>query len=72
MCCLCKQNISKKNILISLLFPFIFIGVITYVIGVLFNNSVLIWLSILNISGCSGDLMMFLGLLRLKNFEYSE
>lgn len=72
MCCLCKQNISKKNILISLLTPFILIGVITYIIGIYLNNPVLIWLSILNISGCSADLMMFFALVKLKNFEYSE
>ena len=72
MCCLCKQNISKRNILMSLLFPFIFIGVITYIIGILTDNLVLIWLSIFNISGCSGDLMMFWGLAKIKHFEYSE
>lgn len=72
MCCLCKQNISKRNILISLLCPFVLIGILTYIIGIFLDNSVLIWLSILNISGCSGDLMMFLGLVKLKNFEYSE
>lgn len=72
LCCLCKQNISKRNILISLLFPFVIIGVITYIIGILINSTVLIWLSILNISGCSADLIMFLDLLKLKDFEYSE
>ena len=72
LCCLCKQNVSKRNILISLLFPFIIIGVITYIIGILINNTVLVWLSILNISGCSADLIMFLDLLKLKDFEYSE
>ena len=72
LCCLCKQNVSKRNILISLLFPFIIIGVITYIIGILTNNTVLIWLSILNISGCSADLIMFFDLLKLKDFEYSE
>ena len=72
LCCLCKQNVSKRNILISLLFPFVIIGVITYIIGILTNNTVLIWLSILNISGCSADLIMFLDLLKLKDFEYSE
>lgn len=72
LCCLCKQNISKRNILISLLFPFVIIGVITYIIGILTNNIVLIWLSILNISGCSADLIMFFDLLKLKDFEYSE
>lgn len=71
-CCLCKQNITKKNILISVLYPFVFIGVVTYIIGVLLNNNVLILLSLVNISGCAGDLMMFFGLLRVKDFEYSE
>lgn len=72
MCTLCKENISKRNILISLIFPFIFIGVITYILGIYFNNDVLVWLSIFNISGCSGDLMMFFDLIKIKNFEYSE
>lgn len=72
LCCLCKQNITRRNILISLLFPFIFIGVITYIIGILINSPVLILLSIMNISGCSGDLMMFLALSKLNNYEYSE
>ncbi len=72
LCCLCKQNISKRNILISLLFPFVIIGVITYIIGISINNNILVWLSVLNISGCSADLIMFFDLLKLKNFEYSE
>ena len=72
LCCLCKQNISRRNILMSLLFPFFFIGVVTYIIGVFTSNILLILLSIINISGCSGDLMMFVGLSKIKNFEYSE
>jgi len=72
MCCLCKQNITKKNILFSLLYPFITIGVVTYILGILLNNYILIILSIVNISGCSGDLIMFYDLLKIKNFEYSE
>ena len=72
LCCLCKQNISRKNILISLIYPFIFIGVLTYIIGIIFDIPILIALSIVNITGCSGDLMMFFGFLTLKNFEYSE
>ena len=72
LCCLCKQNVSKKNILISLVSPFFFIGVLTYIIGLIINNTMLIYLSIVNISGCSGDLMMFIAFLRLKNFEYAE
>lgn len=71
-CCLCKQNVSKRCILISLLFPFFFIGVVTYIIGIVFNIPILILLSIMNISGCSGDLIMFYSLSKLKNYEYSE
>lgn len=72
LCCLCKQRISKKGILMSLLAPFMLIGVITYIIGLLINDLPLIILSIINISGCAGDLMMFFGLSKIKKFEYSE
>ena len=72
LCCLCKQNINKRNILTSLLYPFMFIGVLTYVIAVIFNLKILLLLSICNLAGCSGDLIMFYSLSRLKNFEFSE
>ena len=72
LCCLCKQNISKKNILYSLLYPFFFIGILTLVIGIFINNPLLILLSLANISGCSGDLLMFYHLAKLKDFEFSE
>lgn len=71
-CCLCKQNVSKKNILISLLCPFVIIGVITYIIGIACNNVTLVLLSIVNMAGSAGDLFMFFDLLRVKNYEYSE
>ena len=72
LCCLCKQNVSKRNIMTSLLYPFIFLGIITYIIGIVYDLPILIALSVINISGCSGDLVMFLGFLPLKNFEYCE
>lgn len=72
LCCLCKQNIRKKTILISLVHPFIFIGILTYIISIIFNLKILLLLSICNIAGCSGDLIMFYSLARLKNFEFSE
>jgi len=72
LCCLCKQRVSKKCILISLLYPFMFIGVITLILGIVFHNAILIILSVMNISGCSGDLIMFLSFVGLKDFEYSE
>ncbi len=72
MCCLCKENISKKNVLISLMAPFVLIGLLTYILGLIFHNSLLTLLSIVNISGCAGDLVMFFNLIKIKDFSYSE
>ena len=72
LCCLCKQNINKRNILFSLMYPFVFIGVVTFIIGMILNIPLLIVLSLLNISGCSGDIIMFYHLIKLNNFEFSE
>ena len=72
LCCLCKQNINKRNILHSLLAPFIYIGVVTLIIGIYFDIPVLVILSLSNIAGCSGDFVMFYHLSKLKNFEFSE
>lgn len=72
LCCSCKQLIYKKNILVSLLFPFIIIGIVTYIIGTIIHNKVLIYLSIANITGCSGDLLMFYHFMKLKNFKFFE
>jgi len=71
--CLCKQNINKRNILNSLFFPLFYIGVVTYIIGIICNLPFLIWLSIFNISGCSGDIIMFIFMLKLnKNIKFTE
>ena len=72
LCCLCKQNIDKRNILHSLLYPFIIIGIMTLVIGVLINSPLLVILSLTNISGCSGDLVMYYHLSKLNNYSFSE
>ncbi len=71
--CLCKQNITRKNILHSLLFPFFFIGIITLIISVVFHLPILYILSVFNLSGCSGDLIMFAYIIKLnKDVEFSE
>lgn len=57
--CKCKEYIDKKCIMTSLLAPFVLIGVITYILGFIIDSPLLIALSIINISGASGDLMMF-------------
>lgn len=71
--CLCKQNIYKLNILNSLFFPLFYIGIVTYVLGMIFELPFLTWLSIFNISGCAGDIIMFIFMVKLKNdIEFTE
>ncbi len=73
LCCLCKQNITKKNILISLMYPLFFIGIVTFIIGAIFKLPILYILSIVNISGCIGDIIMFNFIVRLdKDIKFSE
>lgn len=56
--CMCKQKISKRVIFTALLFPLVIIGIITLIIGCVLNNYLLMLLSILNIMGSIGDIMM--------------
>lgn len=71
--CKCGEFIDKKNIIISLLSPFILIGVITLIIGCLANSIILITLSIVNISGAAGDLAMFGFFIKQdKNIRFKE
>lgn len=72
LCCLCKQNINKKNILHSLLYPFVIIGIITLIIGIIIYYPLLVILSLINIAGCSGDLVMFYHLSKLDDYSFSE
>lgn len=68
--CLCKQNISRKNILISSMLPLIVIGFITLIIGCYYNIDLLILLSVFNISGSIGDIVTFMYISKLKKDVY--
>lgn len=71
--CLCKQDISKKNILNSLFFPLFYIGIITLFISYIVNSYMLFLLSVSNIVGCIGDIIMFIFIVRLnKDVKFSE
>lgn len=72
LCCSCKQEISKRNIYWSLMYPFIFIGIITYIISLIFNFPILLMLSIFNIAGCIGDLIMFYDFTKLGDLKFFE
>lgn len=56
--CMCKQKISKKVIFTSLLFPVTIIGIITMILGIIINKGMLVYLSIFNIVGSVGDIVM--------------
>ena len=70
--CLCKQNISKKNILISSVCPLVVIGLVTYIISIIYNLPLLMFMSILNIAGSAGDIVTFMYLRKIKSFEFTE
>ena len=71
--CLCKQDISRKNILHSVLFPLFYIGVLTLIIGIIFKLPLLTVLSLLNISGATADIMYFMFIIKLdQNIKFSE
>lgn len=71
--CMCKQNIGKKVILTSLLFPITIIGFITLIIGMIINNYELVYLSILNIVSSIGDIMMTIYFLKCpKDIVYLD
>lgn len=71
--CMCKQQISKKVILVSLLMPLVLIGIITLIIAIIFNYKTLGFLSLLNISGAIGDIVMTIMFLRLpKDIKYTD
>ena len=71
--CMCRQVITKNNILTSLLFPFTFIGIITLIIGIILKSSTLVILSLMNIAGAVGDIAMFLSILMMpKNINYID
>ena len=70
--CMCKDRISKKSIMISLMFPFFFIGVVTLIIGLVLNIPILVILSLFNIAGCAGDIAMFISFLKLPSFSYMD
>ena len=55
------------------MYPLFFIGVVTYIVSIIWNLPLLHLLSIFNISGCSGDIIMFIFISRLdKDIEFTE
>jgi len=71
--CLCKQDVTKKNILNASMYPLFYIGIVTFVISCIFKWPLLLLLSIINISGAAGDIMYFIFISKLdKDIMFSE
>jgi len=71
--CMCKNKITKKDIIRSLLFPLVLIGIATLILGISIENKLLILLSIMNISGAIGDILMtFMALQMPKDMIYFD
>lgn len=70
--CMCKQEISKKVILTSLFFPVTIIGIVTLIIGMIINHYTIVLLSIMNIVGSIGDIIMIIFFLKVGNVKYLD
>ena len=71
--CLCKQDVTRRNILNASMYPLFYIGIVTFVISIIFKWPLLLLLSIINISGAAGDIMYFIFISKLdKNIMFSE
>jgi len=70
---MCQERISRKGALISLLAPTVVLTIIAFIIALIFRIDDLAILSIFNLSGAAGDLLMTYFLLRLpKDVQYID
>ena len=71
--CKCGEDIDKKNIMMSVMAPFFWIGIVTGIISILIGSHLLLFLSAFNIIGASGDLTMFFFFIkRNKDIKFRE
>lgn len=71
--CMCRKLVDKKSILIALNFPLFFIGILTLVLGYIFKNYTLVFLSIVNIAGAVGDVLMTIQISKFpKDIKYID
>ena len=70
---MCQEEISKTAIIISLLFPLIFLTLVTGIIAIIFKIPYLLLLSIINFSGAAGDIIMLFFIPKLpKDIKYID
>ena len=51
----------------------LFIGIVTYILGIIFNNGLIILLSVFNIASAAGDIAMTLAIMQMpKDIKYLD
>jgi len=71
--CACKEEISKKGIICSLLAPLIFLTLLPFTLGLIFNLYTLVLIGIINLLGAAFDILATIDILRLpKNIKYKD
>lgn len=69
----CQSGIGKKGIIVSLLFPTIFLTIIPLPLAIYYHLEILTLCALYNFIGAIGDLMMTIFIIRLpKNIEYID
>ncbi len=70
---MCQERISKKGIIVSLLFPIIFLTLIPYPIAIICNWPLLEILALCNLAAAVGDLALLGLVVKLpKNIQYID
>lgn len=64
--CRCINQIYKKRVLLSLIVPFVLLGIVPIICGLLFKNIYLFFIGIINIISNVRDFIIFFMLLSLK------
>lgn len=73
MYCRCTNEINRTSVMISLLTPFIVIGIITLIISYIYDMPFLAFLSVSNIAGSYFDILMFIQILKMpKDIKFAE
>lgn len=64
---MCQEEISKKGIIVSLIFPIIILTIIPLPFALYFKNSLVFFLAITNLIGAIGDIFLIKLVLKLPN-----
>lgn len=67
---ICKSITTVMRYKVAAVLPFLVVGIIPLIYGFIFHNSTVYVIGLLNVDGCSGDLVLYFLLSRLDNHSY--